>query len=346
MNRTLGRVALLVGSVAISIVATEQLLRLLDYEYRPVSVEVGDTEDARLYHLFGSEHFVYDPELIWKPRPGVSVFNEEGFRGPLMGGAREPGRLRIIAVGDSNTLGWAGPSGSSWPAALGQLLERKGISADVVNAGVWGYSSLQGVGRVRQIVAREPDIVLISFGSNDAVRVAIPDRRFAGKSERRRVFERWFNGFRVGQLTTAVANSVRRGGRHLVPRVELSEYRENLHEMTRLASAAGAQPVLLTRPFELQIPDDTWWKNFGGEYNLATAEVAVELGVPVVDFYSYFKGHRELFADESHFTGRGHAEAARILFEDLSPILVDVAGRQSAMTGPPRRIAAERRAGG
>jgi lysophospholipase L1-like esterase len=315
------KVLILLVSILLALILGEQLLRLIGYQYRPVSIDVGNTEDARYYHLFGSDHFVYDPDLIWKPRPGRDVFNAEGFRGPLMGSSKSPERLRIVTIGDSNTLGWAGPDGPNWPQSLGRLLAAREIDADVVNGGVWGYSSLQGLARLRQVLAFEPDMVLVSFGSNDAVQVAIRDRRFAGKSERRRELERWFNHYRLGQLTSAVVNASHRGGASLVPRVSLAEYRENLRQMIDLAATHGVQLVLLTRPFELQIPDEVWWKNFGYDYNLATAELAFEAGLPLVDFYSHFKGRREYFADESHFTAEGHEMAAQIVLAELGPLL-------------------------
>ena len=321
MKGVAAKISLLVISLLLALVICEHILRVVGYEYRPVSIDVGSTEDARYYHLFGSDHFTYDPDLIWKPRPGADVFNAEGFRGPLMGESKPLGRLRIVAIGDSNTLGWAGPTGPNWPQALGRMLEERGIAADVINGGVWGYSSLQGLARLRQVLEYAPDLVLVSFGSNDAVQVAIPDRRFAGKSERRRAFEGWFNHYRLGQLTTAVANVTRRGGAALESRVRLDEYRVNLERMIELAEARDVQLVFVTRPFELQIPNDVWWKNFGNDYNVMTATVAVESAVPLVDFYSHFKGRREYFADESHFTAQGHDLAARIVLAELGPLL-------------------------
>jgi len=326
LRRVFAKGLLLAVSLAASLIAAEQVLRLVGYEYRPVSIDVANTEDARYYHLFGSDHFIYDPELIWKPKPGSDVFNREGFRGPLMGQVKGADRLRIVTIGDSNTLGWAGPDGPNWPQSLGRILSDEGISAEVVNAGVWGYSSLQGLARLRQVLPFDPDIVLVSFGSNDAVQVAIPDRRFSGKSVRRRKLERWFTHYRLGQLMTAVINATAAGGNGLVSRVGLDEYSENLREMARLAAENGARIVFLTRPFELQIPDDVWWKNFGYDYNVATGRVAVEVGAPLVDFYTHFKGRRDLFADESHFTDEGHELAARIARTELAPLLGSASG--------------------
>ena len=121
------------------------------------------------------------------------------------------GVLRVVAIGDSNTLGWAGAEGSNWPAALGRAMTGARLEAEVVNGGVWGYSSFQGVRRMRETLGYRPDVVLVSYGSNDAHRVHRPDREFAGKSGWFRAFERRFNHYRLGQLMTAATHRLKSG---------------------------------------------------------------------------------------------------------------------------------------
>ena len=77
-----------------------------------------------------------------------------------------PSRLRIVALGDSNTSGWDVDEGANWPAQLQALFSRDGRRAEVVNAGVWGYTSFQGRRRFDEILPFHPDIVLVSFGAN------------------------------------------------------------------------------------------------------------------------------------------------------------------------------------
>jgi lysophospholipase L1-like esterase len=319
----------LVTAIGLGLFLGEQLLRLAGYEYRPVSIDPQKTEDARYYHLFAGESFVYDPDLIWKPRAGEVPFNEQGFRGPLMpisGRDGRDGRRLLVAIGDSNTLGWAGSDGANWPLALGGLLADSKV--DVVNAGVWGYSSLQGVARLRQVLAFEPDVVLLSFGSNDAIRVRLSDREFARRGAMLRGLERRLVHYRLGQLTIAAAQALAGGGDEPVERVPQGQYRVNLREMVELARVAGAEPVLLTRPYELPSQSDDWWKNEAAAYNRATVEVALAAGAQVVDFYTHFKGRRDYFADESHFTDAGHERAARIAELELAPLLARLSGAE------------------
>ncbi|MDX1503410.1 MAG: GDSL-type esterase/lipase family protein [Thermoanaerobaculia bacterium] len=321
MRRIAARVLLLALSTALCLVLVEQLLRVAGFEYRPMSIEVASPTDARLFHLFEDEHFAYDPELIWRPQPGVGVFNRQGFRGPVLEEGKLPGEIRIFALGDSNTLGWAGQTGPNWPQDLGEMLARLDDRVEVVNAGVWGYSSFQGTLRLREALAFSPDVVLVSFGSNDAHRVRRGDREFARGSLLGRDSLRRLLHFRTAQLAAAAWDRVAAGGGELGPRVGLEEYRENLRQMAAEARAAGALPVFLTRPFTGPVNDPGWWKAYGHTYNLATVEVAAEVGAPVVDLYTIFRERPDLFSDESHFTREGHRRAARVVVQHLVPIL-------------------------
>lgn len=311
---------MLAASCFVALLAAEQVLRFIDWEYRPLSVEVRDVEDARAFHLFRDEHFVYDPQLIWRPKPGYGVFNSQGLRGAVLSTRRDPGEVRILAIGDSNTLGWAGDDGANWPRDLGGVLAATGVPATVVNAGVWGYSSAQGLARLEEVLRYSPQIVLISFGANDAHRVARSDRDYARSSHFARSVKRWFTHFRLGQLA-AVAFADGSDDRTQTARVPLEKYRDNLRRMASMSREAGAEPIFLTRPFVGSVDDPQKWKYAAFDYNAATVETAVAEGAFVVDLYSFFKGREELFSDESHFTDEGHLIAGRIVADHLVPML-------------------------
>jgi lysophospholipase L1-like esterase len=316
------RVLLLVATLLFSLVAVEQLLRALGFQYRTVSIEVIHQNDARLFHLFDDSHFVYDPVLIWRPKRNYEIFNSQGYRGPELAEVKPPRERRIFTVGDSNTLGWAGVDGPNWPAELGERLRRQDPTIQVMNAGVWGYSSYQGLERLREALAWQPDLVLVSFGANDAHVVPRGDRTFAAESLFTRQSARWLRWvlhFRLGQLAAAAWDGVAQPegeGRH---RVELDEYRSNLSEMIRLGREAGAEVVLLTRPFIGPVRKENWWKQYGPTYNRATVEVGEAEKALVVDIYSFFKDEDRFFSDESHFTLEGHQRAADILATHLRP---------------------------
>jgi len=96
------------------------------------------------------------------------VFNSQGFRGKELGG-KQHGEFRIFTIGDSNTLGWGGSEDApNWPVHLEDLLQESNNRFTVINAGVWGYTSFQGMRRFKEVLGYDPDMVIISFGSNDA----------------------------------------------------------------------------------------------------------------------------------------------------------------------------------
>lgn len=313
--------ALVVFSVFVTLAAVEGVLTIAGYEYSPLSIEAGPGADAREYHLFEDSSFVYDPDAIWRPKSGFSVFNSQGFRGPEVAARKEPGSLRIFTVGDSNTLGWPGEDGGNWPAGVNDLVQASDPDAVVVNAGVWGYSSYQGLIRLRQVLEFDPDLVLISFGSNDAHPATISDQEFAAMPVRSIGLMRALGEFRLGQLVLALADRSGSGGIEVGARVSLEDYRHNLIAMIEACTDRGAQVVLMTRPYAGPVGSALRWKTNAHTYNAATRDVARSAGVGLIDLYSIFKNKDELFADESHFTDEGHRIAAQIVYEDLQPFL-------------------------
>ena len=320
--RRLGANLLLVtASLAGTVLLAELALRLAGYEYKPLKLAVG-SPDQRGTHMFEEDQFVYDPDLIWKPRPGHSVFNGQGFRGRELATPKPPDEVRIFTIGDSNTLGWAGERGTHWPADVQGLLDRLDGRFSVTNAGVWGYTSHQGVHRLRQVLDFEPDWVLVSFGSNDAHPVSVTDREFLAGASVGRDLTGLAERLAVGRLVLGGLRLRRAAAAADTHRVPLGEYRDNLRTMAEMARGAGARVAFLTRPYTGPIPAHDRWKNHAHRYNAATVEVAGELGIPVIDLYGEFKGRDALFADESHFTDEGHARAGRLVVERLRPLLL------------------------
>ena len=190
----------------------------------------------------------------------------------------------------------------------------------MINAGVWGYSSYQGRVLIEKILEYRPDLVLISFGSNDARPVQVPDSQYGVGSAWLARIRTWLAPFHLGQLILGVSRQwIARGSEAQAHRVGLPEYRQNLREMVRLARARGSTAVLLTRPYRGPISKRTTWKSFGPDYNAATADVAEKLRAPLIDLYTHFKDRDTLFANDSHFTHEGHKMAAEIILRRLKP---------------------------
>jgi lysophospholipase L1-like esterase len=190
----------------------------------------------------------------------------------------------------------------------------------VVNAGVYGYTSFQGLRVFKQALRYEPDMVLISFGCNDGMRVTVPDARFLNRT-------RWDTilcEFKVGQLLLDCSDKLfTKGMGELVPRVDVAGYKNNLEEIIGIAKDRKIKVVLLTRPFTGPSQNELWWKNFAPEYNAAAKEVGKVNNVPIIDIYSEFEGKNHYFSDEAHFTQEGHERAAQIIYDRIRPLLPD-----------------------
>lgn len=76
----------------------------------------------------------------------------------------------IIAVGDSLTAGLGVMEDEAWPALMGQKIRNNGYHWQVVNAGISGETSSGVVSRIKWILARKPQIVILETGANDGLR--------------------------------------------------------------------------------------------------------------------------------------------------------------------------------
>ena len=321
LNR-IGKVCLVLVAVLVSVSMCEAFLRWIDYNYSPLRITtIKKYSEWRYFHSFEDRHFIYDPYLLWRPRK-AAPFNSQGYRGSEITASKTPASIRIFAIGDSNTLGWYGEKDANWPMYLQEILREQDDRFTVVNAGVSGYSSFQGLRRLKEALPFQPDMVLISFGANDAMRVTVSDAEFASRKIRSLKLDRMLLKLRTGQLLLSFSDKgFSREKQGLVPRVSLQEYRENLNEIIKLSQERNIKVVLLTRPFRGESPNEWWWTNFASAYNSAVMQVAESKQVPVIDIYAYFKGKEEYFIDESHFTEEGYRVMARIIFENVGRLL-------------------------
>jgi len=87
-------------------------------------------------------------------------------------------RPLIVCFGDSLTAGYGAEFGKSYPDYLQADLDAKGYHYRVVNEGISGNTTKDGVERLDSIVAMKPAIVVVEFGGNDGLRgLPIEDSR-------------------------------------------------------------------------------------------------------------------------------------------------------------------------
>jgi acyl-CoA thioesterase I len=86
---------------------------------------------------------------------------------------------RILAFGDSLTAGLGLSPEQAFPARLQARLAAEGIDVQVLNGGVSGDTTADGVARLDWALADRPDIVLVELGANDALRGIDPKLAYA-----------------------------------------------------------------------------------------------------------------------------------------------------------------------
>lgn len=131
----------------------------------------------------GDAVFEPDPIRFWKLRPNLSQpsdrgqwwsgrwSNSLGFRNDEFAINRPAGVVRLMCFGDSTTFGLGSDLPHCWPSLLQARLRHLigHESLEVINAGVPGYSSHQGLRAIQSELPRlKPDIVLATFGTNDS----------------------------------------------------------------------------------------------------------------------------------------------------------------------------------
>lgn len=206
-----------------------------------------------------------DSKLFWRLRPLASYkeinINSKGFRGKEFSTKKSSGVYRIIALGDSSTLGVGVPNSETYCAVLENLLNQPKNSStryEVINGGVAGYSSLQGLRYLkREITHYRPDLITIYFGLNDYLYAS-------GQNDRNRPqLAPWViridNMMSYSQLYRFIkgkVNALMTPESKYPPdrRVDLPDFKNNLAQMVAVAREAGAEIILLNVPLRPGIP--------------------------------------------------------------------------------------------
>jgi hypothetical protein len=168
MKRILGPAALIVFSVAIALALGELAVRMLykeqtvlfpryhtDYRYGEYTLR-GIRPNAEFRHT--------SADGSWK-----FVTNGKGLRDrrefPY---AKPAGTLRVLALGDSHTQGYEVRQEATYSAALERYLARRGVTAEVLNAGVSGFSTAEALAYLENEGHKyQPDVVVLGFYAND-----------------------------------------------------------------------------------------------------------------------------------------------------------------------------------
>ncbi len=84
--------------------------------------------------------------------------------------ASAAGLPRIVALGDSLTSGHGIGASHAYPAVLQQELDREGLRVEVVNAGVSGATTADGLRRLTGSLHGDVRLLIVALGANDGLR--------------------------------------------------------------------------------------------------------------------------------------------------------------------------------
>lgn len=333
LRTTLSKFLLLLLSTALAVVGFEAAARVLvrlgvvDY-WRPMkTVWIQGTDDWRLNHITADNLREPDPELFWRP-VARSPYNPQRFKGPVMAVPKPWEVFRILCYGDSNT---DGPKQGSWPEVLQEVLNQhpapSGRRYEVVNAGVAGYSSHQGLLRFQQEVKTyQPDLVIVSFGWNDVAQaVGHADHEFQPSWLQVHLLRVLFKSRLYLVLLENIPLRSSSAIDHTLPemaRVPVTQYLANMDRFVNLARQHGASIIFLTRPHRepaVILSELPSWRGKVPSYNTALRGWAGERRLPLLDVEALFDNlGAAYFYDECHLTKDGHRTLAEALASVLS----------------------------
>ena len=135
-----------------------------------------------------------DPRVVHEHRPNGRAFlmgtevttNSFGLREGERTKQKPPGTYRIVALGDSITMGWGVQQDMTFPAQLERMLNAQppkgfpqGLRYEVLNLGVGNYNTAQEVMRLKNLgLAFDPDLIILGYFINDAEPTPKPSRGF------------------------------------------------------------------------------------------------------------------------------------------------------------------------
>lgn len=277
---------------------------------------------------------VSDTLLLWRLRPGIKDFpvrthkvyenevplpsaftvstNSLGLRG-----AEEPASqpsFRVLAVGDSTTFGLGVNDAETWPAQLARLLQRENPGAEVLNAGVTGYSVYQSLTYLRESgFALAPKVVVLTCGSNDfdTGGKLTQQQQQAFLHSVRPTSTRWVTVELLRKLYTDPGDAAAS-----VPNVPSTDFEQLLRATADACSERNIRLVLVIWPWQGQL-EGSMSQSPLNDYHGIIERIGKERGLSVVDLRKRWTAATMSanYLDGVHVNAAGNADAAAAIAE-------------------------------
>jgi lysophospholipase L1-like esterase len=299
--------------------------------------------------------FEGDPLLLWRLKPNldravwdftVLSTNSKHLRSEHVGetvGAKQPGTTRIVCLGDSVTFGFRVPV--VWPdrpteydpswLPFPMLLEKELRSAnpdrkiEVITMAVPGYTSHQGLAWLRRDIDElQPDLLIASFGWNDASFSDVPDRE-AIRTNWYAVAVRWLIdhsqafAHATHWLRAKEAKAQQQTGPGTVrpaARVSQQEYLNNMTAIQDLARQRGASVIVIAAPYRDNDPNAPE-ADLMLQYRVALGTTMRQRAVPFVELRELtpeaYPANEGWFGERIHPNHMGH----RLMASELLKVI-------------------------
>jgi lysophospholipase L1-like esterase len=304
------------------------------HHYRYPQMLIEPNARRTYYHRPNQQAFTIDKPF---------VTNALGFRDEREVPAEKGAEFRILALGDSVTVGLGVAAEETYARQLEALLSRSIAPLRVINAAVTCYSTWQEVDVLKETApAVRPDVVTLAFYWNDLypkpeVIAPIADVHTVVAQDAAQQYMRLFKSSRalsfVRERWASLSNSLWPtfdwAHRNVIYKGDSTPYLEQAYEDVRASleefAALGREgfvPVLLLLPMPLQVQQA---EEPARHMQERIEAIAARAGLRVLDLLPALRRayaqHRDLYIawDYEHFTPRGH----RVVAEALQRYLVD-----------------------
>jgi lysophospholipase L1-like esterase len=207
-----------------------------------------------------------------QPSPFRLTYNSRGYRGPEFEAAAS--RIRIACVGDSTVWGSEVENDQAWPAFLQARLEQQAPGTyEVINAGFPAYNLPLVLNLLRhELLAHEPDLVLLESGFNDHTGVPGGARYFFNTGRAEFLLKRMQDALNAtSMLAYLVTQLASRGNPRDIAGTGARvarRYRERLEAIAELCRAHGVGLAVIRQPLDAATAG---WTGRGSETGAAFA---------------------------------------------------------------------------
>ena len=277
----------------------------------------------------------YDPELTYLLKPGEFYFENQEFRNKynvnkagLRDDAASLDSPKIIAAGDSYTMGWGVEQEEGYP----QLLEKK-TKMRVLNAGISSYGTVRELQVLDRLDLSNMKYLIIQYNVTDAYEnrtylerdYKLPitsEDKYVERASRFQAKRRYFPGKMTWEISKSLfglnEDKYERSSSHVEVSTEVRDFLRVLQVLGE-EKLEGVQILFFELPF--------WCETRSSFVTSVRNEIKSESSYPdymkemrVIDFHGKLQSDEHCFVLDDHMNSRGHALVADTLAKVIASL--------------------------